>query len=172
MTKARCPVTVGGVLVGILSDTHDRLETTIAGLEALRSAGAGFYIHCGDVGSEMILDQLAGLKAALVWGNNDWDRRGLSRYAEHLGIQVLPSLGELELQRKRFAIMHGDDGKLVRKVLDGQEHDYLLLGHSHVASDKKFGRVRVINPGALHRAATKSVALLDPAADQLRYIRI
>jgi uncharacterized protein len=172
MTKARCPVTVGGVLVGILSDTHDRLETTIAGLEALRAAGASFYIHCGDVGSQMILDQLAGLKVALVWGNNDWDRRGLTRYAEQLGIQVLPNLGELELEGKRFAVTHGDDARLVRKVLDEQQHDYLLVGHSHVAADKRMGRVRVINPGALHRAASKSVALLDPSSDSLRHIRL
>jgi uncharacterized protein len=160
------------VLIGILSDTHDRLESTIAGLDALRAAGAEFFIHCGDVGGERILDQLAGLKAALVWGNNDWDRRELTRYAQNLGIQVSDSLAELELGGKRFAITHGDDAGVVRRIIDGQAHDYLLLGHSHVRADQRMGKIRIINPGALHRAARKSVARLDTVADDLQFLGI
>jgi len=164
--------TVGFVIVGILSDSHGRIETTRIALSLLKDAGAEFYIHCGDVGEEPILDQLAGLPVALVWGNNDWDRRSLTTYAQQLGIQVLPSLGELELAGKRIAVTHGDEGQLVRKVLDEQRHDYLLLGHSHIRADKRMGKVRVINPGALHRAAQKSVAVLDLASDALRFLMI
>ncbi len=163
---------VAGVIVGILSDTHDRLEQAIAGINLLREGGAEFLIHCGDVGGEQIIDELAGIQSALVWGNNDWDRRPLTRYAEILGIQVFQSFGEIELDGKRLAITHGDDGRIVRKVLDQQQHDYLLLGHSHIKSDQRRGRVRIINPGALHRAAEKSVALLDLASDGLQFIRI
>jgi predicted phosphodiesterase len=82
------------VLIGILSDTHDRLDNAVAGLNLLRDAGAEFYIHCGDVGGEQILDQFAGLPAALVWGNNDWDRRSLERYAKGLEIAVYPVLAD------------------------------------------------------------------------------
>ena len=138
-------------------------------MELLRAGGAEFYIHCGDVGGEPIIDLLAGLKAALVWGNNDWDRRELERYAARLGVQVLPPLGELELDGKRFAITHGDDQKLVRRVLEQQAHDYLLLGHSHVRADQRIGKTRMINPGALHRAGQKSVALLDTQTDLLQF---
>jgi putative phosphoesterase len=160
------------MVVGILSDSHGRLEPTVAALQLLRQAGAEFFIHCGDVGEEPILDQLAGLKVAIVWGNNDWDRQSLQRYAQNLGIKVLPSLGELELANKRLAVTHGDAPQLVRKVLDEQQHDYLLMGHSHVRADKKIGRVRVINPGALHRAAQKSVAVLNLETDELRFLMV
>jgi uncharacterized protein len=160
------------VIVGILSDTHDRIESATIGMDLLRTAGAEFYLHCGDVGGEQILDLLAGIPSALVWGNNDWDRRGLTRYAEILGIQVFQSFGELELGDKRFAITHGDDGRLVRQVLDGQKHDYLLVGHSHAKADQRYGRIRLINPGALHRAAQKSVAVLDTASDELKFLLV
>ena len=160
------------MLIGILSDTHDRIDNAIAGINLLTQAGAEFLIHCGDVGGEHILDQLAGHRSALVWGNNDWDRRGLTRYAEALEIQVLPNLGELELDGKRFAVTHGDDPKLVRAVIGRQQHDYLLVGHSHVKHDERFGKVRLINPGALHRAAEKSVALLDTSNDTLKFLRL
>jgi uncharacterized protein len=160
------------VLIGILSDTHDRLESTLAGMNLLRGGGAEFYIHCGDVGGQQIIDQLAGLKAALVWGNNDWDRRELTRYAETLGIQVFQASGELDLDGKRFALAHGDDPRIVREFVEQQQHDYLLVGHSHVKSDQRVGRIRLINPGALHRASEKSVALLDTASDDLKFLRI
>jgi putative phosphoesterase len=160
------------VIIGILSDTHDRLDNTIAAMKLLRDGGAEFYIHCGDVGGEQIIDQLAGVPVALVWGNNDWDRTPLTRYAESLSIQVFQDFGELELGGKRFAVTHGDDERIVRKILDEQQHDYLLLGHAHVRLDKRVGRVRIINPGALHRAARKSAALLDTASDLLRFLNV
>lgn len=158
------------MLIGILSDTHDRIEPARAGVNALAAAGAEFYIHCGDVGGEQILDLLAGIPSALVWGNNDWDRRGLTRYAEILGIEVFQNFGELELGGKHFAVAHGDDERIVRQVLDQQKHDYLLVGHSHIKADQRFGRIRLINPGALHRAAQKSVATLDTASDELKFL--
>ncbi|WP_428937809.1 metallophosphoesterase family protein [Fontivita pretiosa] len=161
------------MLIAILSDTHDRLPATVAALELLRQRNPDFYIHCGDVGSERIIDQFVGLPAALVWGNTDWDRRRLTRYAEQLGVRVLAEpLGQLELDGKHFAITHGDDPRLIRQVLERQQHDYLLMGHSHVRSDRRQGRVHIINPGALHRAAEKTVAILDTDRDEVEFLPV
>jgi putative phosphoesterase len=160
------------MLLGILSDTHDRLDATRAGLAALQKAGAQYFIHCGDVGGEEILDQLAGLPAAFVWGNNDYDRTSLAAYAQTVGVQCLHIFGELELGNQRIAVTHGDDTRLVKQLLARQAHDYLLLGHSHVLRDERVGRMRIINPGALHRAARKTVATLDLASDSLRLIEV
>jgi putative phosphoesterase len=160
------------MLLGILSDTHDRVDAAAAAVAALKAAGATYFLHCGDVGGEGVLDQLAGLPAAFVWGNTDWDRAALGRYASDLGIQCFGSFGELDLDGKVMALTHGDDVRAVRRVLDGQRHDYLFVGHSHVKADSRIGRVRVINPGALHRAREKTVATLDTATDLLRFITI
>lgn len=160
------------MLLGILSDTHDRIDAAAAAVALLKGAGAEFFLHCGDVGGEGVLDQLAGLRAAFVWGNTDWDHAALQRYAADLGIQCLGAFGELELDGKAIAIAHGDDSRSVRRVLDGQKHDYLFVGHSHVKADQRFGRVRVINPGALHRAREKTVATLDTTSDLLRFIAV
>lgn len=156
--------------IGILSDTHDRVHAAAAALAILQQQRADFYIHCGDVGSEAILDCLAGLPAAFVWGNNDWDRRPLERYAANLGLQCMGDFGELELGGKTFAILHGDDTRAMRRILTEQRHNYLLHGHTHVARDEQAGLVRIINPGALHRAREKSVALLDVASGQLTFL--
>jgi len=160
------------MLIGILSDTHDRTEAMAAAVQLLQSRGAEYFIHCGDVGSTAVLDYLAGQKAAFVWGNCDWDRLGLQRYAKSIEVDCFGAFGELELDGKRFALIHGDDPALKRRLLSEQKHDYLLQGHTHVRQDLRVGRMRIINPGALHRASPKTVALLDSASDLLEFLEI
>ena len=156
--------------IGILSDTHDRVEAMAAAMEILRRQGAEFFIHCGDVGSESVLDHLAGVPSAFVFGNTDWDRAPLVRYAEQIGVACHGALADLELGGKKVAVTHGDDFKLKQRILAEQRHDYLLQGHTHVREDKRIGKVRLINPGALHRAKEKTVALLDTDADRLAFL--
>ena len=158
------------MIVGILSDTHDRVEAMAAGVELLRRGGAEFYVHCGDVGSERVVDHLAGLPSAFVFGNTDWDRAALARYAETIGVACHGSFADLELAGKRIAVTHGDDFKLKQRLIADQKHDYLLQGHTHVRADEKVGKVRVINPGALHRAKEKTVATLDTDTGKLVFL--
>jgi putative phosphoesterase len=161
------------MIVGILSDTHDRLPATRAAVELLRTRGAEFLIHCGDVGGEQIIDQLAGdVPSAFVFGNNDWDTRGLQRYAAELGIQCLGAADELELGGKTFYVTHGDDFRALRTAIESQRYDYVLHGHTHVRRDDRVGRTRIINPGAMHRAKEKTVALLNTDSDDLTFFPI
>jgi putative phosphoesterase len=161
------------VIVGILSDTHDHVPSTQAGVELLRQGGAEYVVHCGDVGSELVLEVLAGVPAAFVFGNNDVDRRKLERFAGHLGISCLGLAGELDLGGKLFHVQHGDDARAMRTAQQGQRYDYLLHGHTHVRRDDRAGRTRIINPGALYRprgGQGKSVALLDTETDRLTFL--
>lgn len=155
------------MLIGILSDTHDRTDPLIAALRQLGSRGAAYYIHCGDVGGARVLDQFAGLPVTFVWGNNDWDVADLEAYAKSLGLSCGGRQAELNLGGKSFAITHGDNPALCRKILEAEQTDYLLQGHTHVFSDTRAGRTRLINPGALYRAHFKTVALLDTETDRL-----
>jgi putative phosphoesterase len=172
LSPRRSPDSLRRVIVGILSDTHDRVDAARAGIKLLREHGAEYLIHCGDVGSEQILDLLAGLPAAFVFGNTDWDVGGLQRYARDLNLTCLGPGGNLELGGKLFHIEHGDDPRTMRRALDGQTFDYLLHGHTHLQRDERVGKTRVINPGALHRAREKTVAVLDTEKDSLTFIHV
>lgn len=158
------------MLLAILSDTHDHPVALAEALHLLALHRPGYYIHCGDVGGEQMLDQLAGLPAAFVFGNTDFDRVGLARYAKDVGVRCLAEHGEIELAGRRIAVLHGDDFRLRQQLIDGQAYDYILQGHTHVRTDERFGRTRLINPGALHRARPRSVALLDLATDKLQFL--
>jgi putative phosphoesterase len=161
--------------VGLLSDTHGSLAPARAGVEALRAAGAEILIHCGDVGGTEILDLLAGdVPAYFVFGNNDWDRTELANYAADKGVNCLHAFGEVDLggDGELAAVLHGDDAGARTRIIRGQRHRYLFQGHTHLRQDETIGLCRLINPGALHRAATKTVALLDTADGALTFIEI
>src|SRR4051812_33653094 len=98
------------MLLGILSDTHGRFPAAKQAVEILRARGATFLIHCGDVGGEDILDLLADEPpgAAFVFGNNDYDRDELARYAASIGVTCLHTFGTLTLAGKELAVTHGD----------------------------------------------------------------
>ena len=155
------------MLIGILSDTHDRTDPLAAAIQRLRDRGAEHYIHCGDVGGERVLDLFAGLPFTFVWGNNDWDVTSLEDYAKSLGLTCGNRFADLTLGGKRFAVMHGDDAVVRRKALKDGIYDYLLEGHTHYYKDERVDRTRTINPGALFRANPKTVALLDTVTDRL-----
>jgi putative phosphoesterase len=155
--------------LGILSDTHDRLDAMKAGMKLLKEHGAEFFIHCGDIGSEQIIDCLAGEKSIFVLGNTDFDRADLARYAAEIGVDCRNDWGEIKLSGKKIVVTHGDDSKLLRNALALQDLDYLLHGHTHIATDERHGKLRIINPGALHRASVKSVAILNLETDSLEF---
>jgi putative phosphoesterase len=164
------PDTVSTVIVGILSDTHGHVKRTARAVQILLDRGAEQLVHCGDVGGTDVLDCLAGQAATFVFGNNDLDRTGLERYAGTIGITCGGTEGRLNFGSKRGIVTHGDDAAIVRRVLKSQSVDYLFVGHTHEKLDHRDGRVRVINPGALHRVDQRTVAVLDTVADRLEFV--
>jgi putative phosphoesterase len=160
------------MIVGILSDTHGRADMAILAVQKLIDNKAEHLVHCGDVGGKEVLDALAGHPSMFVFGNNDYDADDLAKYARILGIACGGTHGKLSFAGKRAVVTHGDDLRLVRKLIAEQQIDYLFLGHSHEKLDHREGKVRIINPGALYRAAVKSVAILDTETDELRFMTV
>ncbi len=171
------------MILGILSDTHGETRRTADALRLLRQVGAEALVHCGDVGGAEILDQLAGWRAWIQWGNTDPADDTLVAHAESLGLSVAREAPlRLDLAGHHFAVFHGHEPAFLRLLgrkpaggagragLEGC--DYVLCGHQHVASDARVGRWRVINPGALHRAEVYTVATLDLSADDLKFWQV
>ncbi|HMQ16532.1 MAG TPA: metallophosphoesterase family protein [Phycisphaerae bacterium] len=173
------------MILGLLSDSHGRHERTAAALRLLRDHGAAAFIHCGDIGDERVLDVLAEYAVQFVWGNNDQPDASLLRYCRALGLNPTaePPL-RVEHDGRRLCVFHGHEPlfwRVVRILERGQPAplhevlgpvDYVLYGHTHVASDARLGDVRLINPGALTRAAEYTVATLDLACDALRFLTV
>jgi len=160
------------MLIGICSDSHNRWKALRAALDIFGRVGVERIIHCGDVGGQEAFDELVGRDVHFVWGNTDAPTAGLLAYLEHVGLHPpgkVP-LG-LELSGRRLAVFHGHEPGFSQAphVLDV---DYILHGHTHERRDERIGSVRMVNPGALHRARVKTVATLNLATDELIYYEV
>lgn len=158
--------------LGILSDSHDRVEQARRAVDLLVQSGTQCLIHCGDVGGIDAFDVLVGHPAHFVWGNTDVLSQGLLAYLETVELSPPEKIPlELNLDGKRIWVFHGHEPGFQNALKSGQA-DYILHGHTHVARDERFGRTRVINPGALHRARQYTVAILDLADDTVTFLPV
>ena len=164
--------------IGILSDTHGAVERTVNACGKLLEQGVEQVFHCGDLGSESILIELStaflpkAVPVHAVLGNVDLYNDTLLHFPPESGVQMHGRTAEVELDNKRLGVVHGDDPRLFRTMLEADQLDYLFTGHTHEPSDTRAGRCRIINPGAVYRAAAPSIAVLDLAQDALTRIAL
>jgi putative phosphoesterase len=164
--------------IGLLADSHGRDATTRRAIDLLLDHDAQMLVHLGDVETTAVIDALAGvdhegqpIESHMVFGNCDWNADALGRYARDLGVLVDHPAGRIDLEDGQVIFCHGHNQQIMHQALH-QKVRYLCHGHTHVADDSRHGPTRLINPGALHRAAEYSVALLDTDADQLAFYRV
>lgn len=155
--------------LGLLADSHGRVNVTRDAVKLLRDRGCDLLLHLGDLGSEGVIDELVGHPVRIVLGNCDDD--ALGRYAEHVGVPNAHPAGRLDLDGTTVFFTHGHIEGLMRAAL-AEGVRYLLHGHSHEPRDDMVGGTRVINPGALHRAARYTAAVLEPATGALEFIEV
>lgn len=135
----------------------------------LLDRGCSILLHLGDIGSDSVIDELVGHNAHIVLGN--CDENDLGRYAELVGVINHHPVGRIEFDGRMIAFTHGHvEQELQRALHDGVA--YLLHGHTHEVRDERFGLTRVVNPGALHRAARYTAAVLEPANDRLEIVEL
>ena len=165
--------------VGIVSDSHGSLGRIPAAIDIFVREKVEAVLHCGDIGSESVLIELSlafepsGIPVHAVLGNVDQgDRAVYMPFLQAPGISVHGHKADLKLADKRIAILHGHDYQELDMVILSGQFDYVLTGHTHMQEDVREGQTRVINPGAIYRSNDPSVAILNLASDDLRYVSL
>jgi predicted phosphodiesterase len=162
-------------MLGAISNSIGRAEAVAAAIQMLRQGGANYILHLGDIGGRHVLDALGGplgVPCGFVWGDRDSDRMGLMRYGHSVGVECLGAITDFECEGKRVIAIHGEDRKLLRRLLDEQQHDLIFVGHELSIEDYTVGKVRVLNPGPLHGASSGngSAMLIDCASGKLKLL--
>ncbi len=164
--------------IGLISDSHGQSRTTARAAQLLADAGADILLHLGDLEEPDVLDALRVqgtqglLPVHIVLGNVDWQSGTFERHAQELGIVFDDPMGRLDLGGDRsLAFTHGHRPDLMAQALAANV-TYLCHGHTHRQTDERHGATRVINPGALQRAAAHTVAMLDTERDQLQFFAV
>lgn len=166
--------------IGLLSDSHGDAYITQLAVNKLVDQNVSILIHLGDIGDENVIDSLAHKtdmhgkltpEVHLVFGNTDTNLNNLQKYAEHLGMNVHHPAGQLTILGKKISFHHGHDSSHINHALNNNFH-YFFQGHTHQSTDKHLNKLRIVNPGALHRARQYSVAVVDIKQDQVDFIQI
>jgi putative phosphoesterase len=156
--------------IAIVSDTHNQEDRVRRALNVLRGRGVSLVLHCGDIEDPPIVKLFRDFTTHFVFGNCDWDRTGLTEMIQATRATLHESFGSLEVGGKKIAFVHGHEQGVLHDLENAGHYDYLFHGHTHVAVDRLAGPTRVINPGALHRAAVKTFVILDLATGQVESI--
>ena len=150
--------------IGIISDTHDLLRPEV--VEALQ--GCDCILHCGDISSQRILDQLEQIAPVkVVRGNND------KEWAEQL-----PMFLDFELGGLRIYMTH----KKKDLPKDLTAYDLVIYGHTHQYAEvwqKPVGKKRTLlfNPGSCGprrfiQPITMAILRIDPDGWVLKQVQI
>ena len=137
------------MIVGLLSDTHDRLPLIDEAVKQLNQMNVELVLHAGDYIAPFVASSFKQLKAPLigVFGNNDGDRELLKKKFAEFGADIRGRFAFVVVDGLRIALLHGDNTELMRSLLELESHDVLVCGHTHVPKTYRKGRTLVINPG-------------------------
>ncbi len=148
--------------IGVISDTHGEVGLTEQAIHTLDRLDAQLILHCGDIGLDVV-PLFHGRSVHFVSGNID-DTARLRETITEPGHTFHESFGDLTIEGRRVAFLHGDDVKLLHHTIHDGHWDLVCHGHTHAFSTCHEGRTLVLNPGALSRTHDPSVALVDVAS--------
>lgn len=135
------------MLIGIISDTHDRLDTLQNALEIINNRQADLLIHAGDFISPFAVKKFAQFQGPIfaVRGNNDGDTDNLTLVWKNIiqadyreGLSTF-QVGDLQINLQHFPY--------TIKQLATLSGDLFIYGHTHhLDIHEEKGRL-IINPG-------------------------
>lgn len=148
------------MILGVISDSHGHQQAVSAALRLLQARGVNCVVHCGDVDDVSTLSLFAGTPLHLVLGNCDPPAQSLHEVVVAIGGTLHGRFGTLQLERRRFAFLHGDDRNRLEYTIRNGSFDVVFHGHTHQRRCVRVGRTWVVNPGALVRVPIPTIALV------------
>ncbi len=162
------------MLIGIISDSHDRLENISKAVSLLNEQGVDIVLHAGDIVSPFTARVFSQLRCRIhfVWGNNDGDKLTLAKVfsgiAAFHGWVMHEELGGLSIY-----MAHHITDDLAEKLAKAG-FDLIISGHTHNLSIKRSGHSMIINPGELcgYLTGKSTIVVLDSSTMQAKVIEL
>jgi hypothetical protein len=158
--------------IGIISDTHDNLWRLDEAIQHLSEVKA--VLHCGDLISPFMVHRLGkglpNMPVHMVWGNNDGDKRAVSKVAEeYTGFKIYGEFADMELDGLRIAINHYPE--IAKGLAKSGLYDLVCYGHDHTAHQEEVGATILLNPGeVMGLKGNASLAILDTNSREIEKI--
>jgi len=156
--------------IGILSDTHNHQANIQKALVIFNQHKPELLIFCGDATTVESIEWFCEYPIIYTFGNGDFGTGEIKAFLKaynqgnYAGFVFSGELGG-----KMVGVTHGHLVNYYDEMINAAQLDYVFTGHTHMRMDKRIGRTRLINPGALGgtRKQSRSVAILDTDTDEL-----
>jgi len=147
--------------IGVLSDTHGDIKLTSSALEVFRESGVSRILHCGDIGTPEVIRLFSDIPTAFVFGNCDPRTETLRKTIHSVKQTCHDWCGELEWNGKRILFLHGHQWDRFEFEIHSGQWDLICYGHTHHVELRMVGNTLILNPGAIYRTSSPSVAVVD-----------
>lgn len=139
------------IKIGVLSDTHDKLDNITKIVQQFLADKVEKVVHCGDYCSPFVVRALKELKGKNVecigvYGNNDGERDGLLKVVGDV-LTIKGDFCEVEWDGLKIGIYHGTNNKLLENIIDSNHYNLVLCGHTHQIRVEERHDVVIVNPG-------------------------
>jgi uncharacterized protein len=147
-------------LIGVISDTHGKLDEKVFDL----FAGASRIIHAGDIGDEELIWKLEKIAPVIaVRGNNDADT------------MCFPNERMAVICQRTFYVRHQfatvENMSAAQKgIIEKRMPDVVIFGHSHQAYSAEWRGTLLFNPGSAGPKRfnlPRSVGLIRMTGDEI-----
>jgi putative phosphoesterase len=165
------------MLIGLISDTHDRLPIIEKAVKRLNEENVELVLHAGDYVAPFVIPKFKDLKAKLigVFGNNDGDHEFLKRrFSENKNLEIRERFAMIQVDGLKIALLHGDEEELLKALIESQGFDVVVCGHVHTAGVYRKGKTLVVNPGEVcgYLTGKSTLALFDTAKCEARIVEL
>ena len=152
------------MLAGIISDTHDHHKSVLDAIALLNEKKVDVVFHAGDIVSPFTakaFDDLDCRKIIAVFGNNDGEKLALKKTFDSIGGEIHEYCFKGTVNGKRIFMTHVPYD--LHEIIQCQEFDLIIYGHTHSQDIRQEGKSLVINPGEATDWITGSgnVVILD-----------
>ncbi len=123
--------------IGIISDTHKKINRAKKAIDYLIDEGADYILHAGDIVQIEVLEYLKEkIPYVAVFGNNDYH---LYRYIDEFNLVYEPY--KFKLDNHTFKLMH------YPTKMFPLDTDVVVYGHTHIEDITYNGKNLILNPG-------------------------
>jgi putative phosphoesterase len=162
------------MILGLISDTHDRVPATAELVRIMSAGGARMILHGGDHCSPFSLSPFLEAQIPLVgvFGRNDGDHEGMrAMAATGMGVELYESPHSMDLGGTRVLLVH-DIGDMSDLSLNA--HSIVVHGHTHLQEMKTRGETLIVNPGEAcgWSYGAPAAALLDLDSRRVEFIKL
>jgi putative phosphoesterase len=165
------------MIIGLISDTHDRLPIIEKAIKRLNDENVELVLHAGDYVAPFVIPLFKNLKAKLigVFGNNDGDHDLLKkRFSENKNLEIRGRFAMITADGLKIALLHGDEEELLKALIESGGFDAVVHGHAHTVSAHREGKTLVINPGEVcgYLTGKSTIALFDTVKCEAEIIQL